>query len=153
VDRKRHTRIPLLLIGALFAMGLVACVGKRPDDSAKALVVTPASLASNLQVIETIEPELEALDAEFRALPRPASEGRDYFDAEEVDAIEGLLFRFHALQTSLWDIVDAYGGLDADFASDSNATDLNATRAEVLAVVATLLIANHTALILSLIHI
>jgi hypothetical protein len=138
----RYSAVRFMLASLLAATVLSGCAGKRPDTSAKQVVITPTSLASNLQVIETIEPELEALDAEFRAFPRPASEGRDYFDAEEVDAMEGLLFRFHALQTSLWDIVDAYGGLDAKFADDANAT-----RAEVLALVSTLLIASHTALI------
>ena len=84
------------------------------------------------------------MDAEFRNFRRAGPQDRNYFDATEVDAIEGLLFRFLANQTALWDLVAAYGGLNAHFASD----DLG-TKADVLSMTATLLMASHTAFVVA----
>ncbi len=126
----------------LAGLALFGCIGPRHGHTPHAQRVTQASLDVNLRVIQTLEPQLDALDAAFLDFPLPAQLGRDYFDAEEVDAIEGLLFRFQTGQTSLWDIVNRYGGLDAQFADDPTHT-----RAEVLALTATLLIASHTALV------
>lgn len=106
-------------------------------------VITPESLEVNLQVIETVAPHLDDIDAEFLAFPLMTSKlGRDYYNAAEIDAMEGLLFRFLTMQTSLWDIVNSYGGLDARFPDDD--TD---AKAQIISIAATLLIANHTALI------
>ncbi len=135
---------PGVIFGVLAALLVAGCVSKQQVDAPEKIVVTEASLESNRRVIENLEPHLDDLDAAFQAFPDPAREGRDFFNAEEVDALEGLLFRFHASQTSLWDIVDAYGGLDAQFPDD--VTD---TRAEVLALKATLLIASHTAFVVA----
>lgn len=133
-----------VIFGVLAALFVAGCSSTQQVATPERIVVTQASLDSNLRVIENLEPHLNDLDAEFLAFPNPAQEGRDFFNAEEIDALEGLLFRFHASQTSLWDIVDAYGGLDAQFPDD--VTD---TRAEVLALKATLLIASHTAFVVA----
>lgn len=132
----------LFALGVLTALLVSGCAGIRGKESAKEVVITPSSVDSNLRIIQSIEPHLNELDAEFRAFPHPSKQGHDYFDAEEIDAMEGLLFRFLANQTTLWDLVDSYGGLDAKFPDD--VTD---TKAQVLAITATLLIASHTAFV------
>ena len=48
------------------------------------------------------------------------------------------------MQSALWDIVNSYGGLDADFPADEIET-----KAHVLSITATLLMASHTAFIVA----
>jgi len=121
---------------------LAGCSSPESRPTAAPAVITPKSLQSDLAVIQSIEPHLAKLDTEFAAVPLPAKEGRDYYNAEEIDLIEGLLFRFLAMQSSLWDIVNEYGGLQAKFPD----RPLDA-RAEVLSLTATLLLASHTAFV------
>ena len=90
-------------------------MGKRADESAKVIVITPQLLDSSLSVIQALEPHLDKLDAGFQAFPNPVEQGLAYFDAQQLDQMEGLLFSFLAAQTSLWDIVNAFGGLGATF--------------------------------------
>ena len=120
------------------------CTSKRSVKELKAIAITEKSLDSNLRIIQTIKPHLAELDVEFDNLPHPGDLGRDYFNAQEIDEIEGLLFRFLANQTTLWDMVNSYGGLDADFPAD----ELD-TKAHVLSISATLLMASHTAFIVA----
>jgi hypothetical protein len=132
-----------LVVGSLAMVCLISAgTGTRAAVVPDTIVITPASVESNLRVIQTVEPNLNDLDAEFTAFPRPSKLGRDYYNAEEIEAMEGLLFRFLALQTTLWDIVNSYGGLDPGFPDDE--TD---AKAQVLSIAATLLIASHTAMV------
>ena len=126
----------------LLILVLAGCSSTDYRPAAVPTAITPKSLQSDLAVIQSIEPQLAKLDTEFAAVPLPAKEGRDYYNAEEIDHIEGLLFRFLAMQSSLWDIVNEYGGLQAQFPDDP----LDAG-AEVLSLTATLLLASHTAFV------
>jgi len=120
------------------------CAARQPYSGLDRPAVTEDSLAANLRIIQTITPHLKELDAAFDNLPHPGDQSRDYFTAQEVAEIEGLLFRFLANQTTLWDIVHSYGGLDADFPADERDT-----KAHVLSMYATLLMASHTAFIVT----
>jgi len=135
-----------LVIACLAACIIAAgCSATRPTKAPKKTAITQASsLVSNLHTLQTIAPHLNQLDTEFASLPRPGELGRDYFNARETDEIEGLLFRFLAIQTTLWDMVDSYGGLDAVFPAD----ELD-TKAHVLAITATLLLASHTSFVVA----
>jgi hypothetical protein len=132
-----------LYVVCLAAVWLMsACTSPQTRPDAAAVQITPASVGANLRVIQTIEPHLNDMDAEFLAFPLPSELGRDYYNAAELDALEGLLFRFLAMQTTLWDIVNSYGGLDATYPDDD--TD---AKAQVLSIAATLMIASHSALV------
>ena len=121
-----------------------SCTGTpmRPQEVPQQVAITSHSLSTNFRTIQTIMPHLDDLDAQFADLPRPGEHGRDYFNAQETDRIESLLFSFLAMQTALWDIVDSYGGLNADYPADEIDT-----KAHVLSITATLLMASHTAFI------
>jgi len=123
---------------------LSGCTSKQPHSRIDPRAITEDALASNVRIIQTIAPHLTELDRAFARLPHPGDSGRDYFTAQEVAEIEGLLFRFMANQTTLWDMVNSYGGLDADFPADDRDT-----KAHVLSMHATLLMASHTAFIVS----
>jgi len=129
------------IVACIIATG---CTGTRPVKGLKKIAITEGSLVSNLRIIQAITPHLAELDVEFGNLPHPGDLGRDYFNAQEINKIEGLLFRFLAIQTTLWDMVNSYGGLDADFPAD----ELD-TKAHVLSITATLLMASHTAFIVA----
>ena len=134
-----------LAIACILACAIISgCTGKRPASDFQKAAITEGSLAANLRIIQTIQPHLAELDDEFDHLPQPGDLGRDYFSTQEIDHIEGLLFRFLANQTTLWDMVNSYGGLDADFPED----ELD-TKAHVLSMSASLLLASHTAFIVA----
>jgi hypothetical protein len=135
---------PLIIVSLVAVIITAGCSGIRPVDAPKKVAITEHSLDSNLHTIQGIVPHLGELDAEFGKLPRPGKQGRDYFNAQETDEIESLLFRFLAMQTALWDIVDSYGGLLADFPADQIDT-----KAHVLSITATLLMASHTAFVVA----
>jgi hypothetical protein len=135
----------LLIVTCLLTVIFVGgCMGKRADESAKVIVITPALLDSSLIVIQALEPHLDKLDDDFQAFPNPVEQGLAYFDAQQLDQMEGLLFSFLAGQTSLWDIVNGFGGLGATFSDD-----LINTKADVLATTAALLIIEHTAFVVN----
>jgi len=137
--------IRTLVIACLAACIIAAgCSATRPTKAPEKTPITQASLISNLHTVQTIAPHLNQLDTDFASLPRPGELGRDYFNARETDEIEGLLFLFLAIQTTLWDMVDSYGGLDADFPAD----ELD-TKAHVLSITASLLLASHTAFVVA----
>mgnify|MGYP001822276841 CR=1 FL=1 len=136
----RHLTIVCIVASTIIS----GCTAKRLSSDFKKVAITESSLASNLRVIQTIKPHMAELDDEFDNLPHPVVLGRDYFNAQEIHVIESLLFRFLANQTTLWDMVHSYGGLDADFPAD----ELD-TKAHVLSISATLLMASHTAFIVA----
>lgn len=133
--------IIVCIVACIIAAG---CTATRPVKGLKKIAIAEGSLVSNLRIIQAIVPHLAELDVEFDNLPNPGDLGRDYFNAQEINKIEGLLFRFLAIQTTLWDMVNSYGGLDADFPAD----ELD-TKAHVLSITATLLMASHTAFIVA----
>jgi len=135
---------PFIIVCIAACIIAAGCTATRPGEVPKKTVITEESLASALRTILAVAPHLEALDTEFANLPRPGALGRDYFNARETNEIESLLFRFLAIQTTLWDMVDSYGDLDAKYPAD----ELD-TKAHVLSITATLLITSHTAFIVS----
>ena len=134
----------LIIISAAAAFVTAGCAGTPPAKAPTRLVISEQLLASNLRTIEGVTPHLDDLDTEFANLPRPGKLGRDFFIAQEVEQVESWLFRFLAIQTTLWDMVDGYGGLDADFPAD-----LTDTKAHVLSITATLMMASHTAFVVA----
>jgi hypothetical protein len=135
---------PLFVVCVAAGIMVAGCAGTRPAEVPKKISMTEESLASDLRTIQTLAPHRDELDAEFARLPRPSELGRDYFNAQETDEIESLLFRFLANQTTLWDLVDSYGGLDATYPADEIDT-----KAHVLSITATLLMASHTAFVVT----
>jgi hypothetical protein len=119
---------------------IVGCSAIQPAETPQVLIVSEQSLTANAGILQSIAPHMNQIDAEFASFPHPAKLGRDYFDAVETDQMEGLLFRFLANHSALWDMVDAYGGLNEDF--PDNETD---TKAHVISLTAILLMANHMA--------
>ena len=135
---------PLVIVSLAAGIIVAGCTGTRPAKAPQKAAITEASLVSNLHTVQTVAPHLDGLDTEFANLPNPAELGRDYYNARETEEIEGLLFRFLAIQTTLWDMVNSYGGLDADFPADEIDT-----KAHVLSITATLLLASHTAFVVA----
>lgn len=90
-----------LIVCIVACIMITGCTGKRQVKGLKRITITEQSLDSNLRIIQNIAPQLAELDDEFDNLPHPGNLGRDYFNAQEVDNIEGLLFRFLAIQTTL----------------------------------------------------
>ena len=146
----RNERYSGVKICTLFIVSIVAviittgCAGIRTAEAPQKITITRQSNLSNLHTIQGIAPHLDELDAEFAEFPRPTAMGRDYFNAQETEKIESLLFRFLVIQSALWDIVNSYGGLDADFPADEIDT-----KAHVLSITATLLMAKHTAFVVT----
>ena len=134
-------RINSLLIVLLMALSLVAgCASQRPTSSPP-VVVTPQKLAGDLNTLRTLTPQLQDLDARFHTFNLQGGwRERGYFNAEEADRVEGLLFRFVTSHTALWDMADSYGGPEAIFTTD----DAGA-RAELLFMTAAMLLTSHTA--------
>ena len=128
------------LLCALTFFIVAGCSSTQPTKTPQALIVSEQSLASNSNILQTIAPHMSQVDEEFAALPNPAEFDRDYFNAVETDQVEGLLFRLLANHTTLWDMVESYGGLNEDF--PDNSID---TKAHVISLTATLLMTNHSA--------
>ena len=135
---------PLVIVSVVAAVVSAGCATAPPAKAPTKIVISEQLLASNLRTIQGVAPHLNELDAEFDSLPRPGKQGREFFIAQEVEEVESWLFRFLAIQTTLWDMVDGYGGLDADFPAD--VTD---TKAHVLSITATLMMASHTAFVVA----
>ena len=135
---------PLIIVCIAACLIAAGCTGIPPVEAPQKVAITEASLVSNFRTIQSVAPHLDELDAAFEKLPNPADLGRDYFNARETEEFEGLLFRFLAIQTTLWDMVDSYGGQDADFPADEIDT-----KAHVLSITATLLLASHTAFVVA----
>jgi hypothetical protein len=138
---KIYTLLIVSIVGVIITTG---CAGIRTAEAPQKIAITRQTNVSNLHTIQGIAPHLDELDAEFAEFPRPAAKGRDYFNAQETEKIESLLFRFQVIQSALWDIVNSYGGLDADFPADEIDT-----KAHVLSITATLLMASHTAFVVA----
>lgn len=130
----------VVLFCTLILLFVAGCSTTKSAKTTPALVVSQQSLAANYNVLKTIAPHMNQIDAEFAALPHPAKLGRDYFDAVETDQMEQVLFRFLANHTTLWDMVNAYEGLNED--SPDNQLD---AKAHVISFTAMLLMTNHTA--------
>ena len=61
----------LLIVTCLLTVIFVGgCMGKRADESAKVIVITPELLDSSLIVIQALEPHLDKLDDDFQAFPK-----------------------------------------------------------------------------------
>ena len=137
----RHVLILVCIVAIFTTAGCSTTQSARAPEPA---AITDASLATNFRTIQAVAPHLDELDAEFASIPRPSKLGSDFFDAQDTNQIEHLLFRFVVGHTTLWDIVDSYGGLDADFPEDPKDT-----KAYVLSITATLLVASHTAFVVA----
>ncbi len=139
---------PVLVYSTIVIFLTAGCAGQHPAQVPQAEgspnAFSEHALDSKLRTIRSIEPHLDELDVEFHDFPLPSKQGRDYFNAEETAAIERLLFRFVANQTALWDLVHFYGGLDSKFSNSESET-----KAHVLSIMATLLLASHTAFVVA----
>jgi len=143
------TRIALINPAVLLAVLLTfaGCASAPPDRPEPVTVLAADAVASslpgNLRIVRDMESNLAKLESDFSDFRQQGEwKTRGYFSAEEIEHMEFLLFRSVAAQTTLWDLVDSYGGLDAAFSDDSVAT-----RAHVLSISATLLLTSHAAFI------
>lgn len=142
-------RTYLLLIGVVAAVICGGCATRVPDrpPSSSPLSSTQVykSLDSNLKTVENLAPHLARLDQDFRDFHQRGNwVARGYFSNVEMDEIERLLFRFVAVQTTLWDLISAYGGL----APQSFGDEVD-TKAHVLSTTSTLLLASHAAFVVA----
>ncbi|MBW1886534.1 MAG: hypothetical protein JRJ58_23615 [Deltaproteobacteria bacterium] len=139
----------LFLVGVLVAPLISACATPPTDRPDPVSVLSEAQieqgLASNFRTLQDVSIHLDELENEFRNFQEQGAwKTRGYFSASEADALEFLLFRSVALQTTLWDMLNSYGGLNAQFSSDETET-----RAHVLSIAAALLLSGHAAFVVA----
>lgn len=138
-----HIR-PLIVVSILLVSITAGCASIPPEVAPQKSAISTQSLNAHLHTIQAIAPHLGELDSEFAKLPRAAEIDRDFFNAQETEEFETLLFQFLAMQSTLWDIVNSYGGLEADFPADEIET-----KAHVISITATLMMASHTAFVVA----
>jgi hypothetical protein len=136
----------IVVVAAVICGGCATRVPDRPPSSAP-LSSTQIynSLGSNLKTVENLAPHLAQLDQDFKDFHQQGNwVARGYFSNVEMDEIELLLFRFVAVQTTLWDLISAYGGL-----APQSFGDEVETKAHVLSITSALLLASHAAFVVA----
>ena len=134
----------------LSAAGLLAVLLFTACSTTKSGVVTPLPSAAPLQFRLKVESDqrtlcnvagqLENTRSEFIALhQRGGWAKRGYFDTEENNQVERFYFRFVVGHTTLWDVINGYGGPQARFSADENGI-----KAHALVLYAEFLLAFHT---------
>ena len=103
--------------------------------------MSPQEIAIDLRVIRSLTPQMEKTNQQFVLFHSLGGwRERGYFNPEETDELEGLLFGFVTGHTALWDIVNSYGG------PEQLLDDVEmANHAELAVMTAVLLLAIHTA--------
>jgi hypothetical protein len=131
----------LFLVTLLLIVSTISsCATQHPTTSAR-VVISPQKIATDLRVIQSLAPQMERTNQQFVAFHSlGAWRERGYFNAEETDELESLLFGFVTGHTALWDMVNSYGG------PEQLLEDIDmASRAELAVMSAVLLLAIHTA--------
>lgn len=135
------SKVPAFLLSGLVAISFLAGCSTIDSKAPPAKSVSPAKLHSDLRTIEALRPQIVTLDEELHKFRQGGGwQARGFFDAEETREIETLLFRFTTYHTALWDMVQSYGGPEADFTGSDNER-----KAHLLSAFTMLLLANHTA--------
>lgn len=139
MDKRKLHPISGWLVTMALCLLIAGCAGtlqKKPVPLPDA-----AKLASDLKTLESLQSELVALDGAFEQFRAQGDwQTRGYFDAEEVDRLEQLLFLFTAYHSALLDMVQSYDAVETVAATTSAELEVH-----VLAASALLLMVNHTA--------
>ena len=100
-------RVATVSILAVAGCATTDFVGDQ-DTPATSVVLDAHTVAANLRTLQSASAELKELDAEIGDLrERGGWRTRGYFTAGESDEMEDLLFRFLALHTALWDLLNS----------------------------------------------
>jgi len=132
--------VSLLAILLLTACSTMKSEVMTPSPTTKPLL-TKLKIESDQRTLSAVAGQLENTRSELIALHRRGGwRERGYFTSEENNQIERFYFRFVVGHTTLWDIIDSYGGPQAHVTDDGTVA-----KAHVLMLYAELLIAYHTA--------
>ena len=141
--------------GRLSAAGLFALLLLTACATSKSGVVSPLpsmtplqaalKLESDQRTLHTVAGQLERTRSDFIALhQRGGWPKRGYFDSEENNRIERLYFRFVVGHTTLWDIINSYGGPQARYTDDGTGI-----KAHALVLYAEFLLAFHSSFLIA----
>ena len=113
----------LAAIVLLAILHLTACSTTKSGNVYPTSSTTPQQTSlkveSDKRTLHNVAGQLENTRSEFKALHQNAGwTQRGYFVAEENNRIERLYFRFVVGHTTLWDIINSYGGTQTRFNDD-----------------------------------
>ena len=136
-------------VGLLAILLLTACSSTKSGVAFPPPSTTPLQaklkVESDQQALRTVAGQLESTKYEFIALhQRGGWAKRGYFVSKENNQIERFFFRFVVGHTTLWDIINSYGGPQARFTEDKTGT-----KAHVLVIYAEFLLAFHTSFLVA----
>ncbi len=149
--RRRNERAVhwLSAVGLLAILLLTACAttksGVQSSLSSMSPVQAKRKVESDQRTLRTVADQLENTRSEFIALhQRGGWAKRGYFVTEENNQIERFYFRFVVGHTTLWDIINSYGGPQARFTDDETGI-----KAHALVLYAEFLLAFHTSFLVA----
>jgi hypothetical protein len=136
-------------VGLLAMLLLAACTTTKSGIVSPSPATAPLHAAfkveSDQQTLRNVAGQLENTRSEFIALhQRGGWAKRGYFVAEENNLIERFYFRFVVGHTTLWDIINSYGGTQARFSDDETGI-----KTHTLVLYAEFLLAYHTSFIVA----
>jgi hypothetical protein len=135
--------------GLLAILLLPGCSTTKPGDVSPSLSTTPLQaklkVESDQRTLRTVAGQLDNTRSEFIALHQHGDwQKRGYFVAEEHNQIERFYFRFVVGHTTLWDIINSYGGPKSRFTDDETGI-----KAHALVLSAEFLLAFHTSFLVA----
>lgn len=154
-ERRFLVKIVVTNMRRLSAAGLLTMLLLTACTTTKSGVVFPSpsttplqarlKVESDQQTLRTVAGQLESTRSEFIALhQRGGWPTRGYFDSQENNQIERFYFRFVVGHTTLWDIINSYGGDQARFTDDEIGI-----KAHALVLYGEFLLAFHTSFIVA----
>ena len=135
--------------GLLTILLLTACATSKSGIVSPLPSMTPLQAALKLEsdqrTLHTVAGQLERTRSDFMALhQRGGWPKRGYFDSEENSQIERLYFRFVVGHTTLWDMINSYGGPQARYTDDGTGI-----KAHALVLYAEFLLAFHSSFLIA----
>lgn len=131
----------LILATLLVIVSAVSSCASLPPTTSAPIVISPQKIAHDLRVIRSLAPQMKSTNRQFVMFHSLGGwRERGYFNAEETDELEVLLFGFVTGHTALWDIVSSYGGAEGLLEGVETTN-----RAELAVITSVLLLAIHTA--------
>jgi len=113
----------LAAAGLLAILLLTACATNKSGVVSPLPSMTPLQAALKLEsdqrTLNTVAGQLERTRSDFIALhQRGGWPKRGYFNSEENNQIERFYFRFVVGHTTMWDMINSYGGPQTRFTDD-----------------------------------
>ena len=144
-----HAVHRLSSVSLLAILLLTACATTKSGVISSSPSMTPLQaklkVESDQRTLHTVAGQLERTRSEFTALhQRGGWSKRGYFDSEENNQIERFYFRFVVGHTTLWDIINSYGGPQARYTDDETGIKVHA-----LVIYAEFLLAFHTSFLVA----